>query len=340
MTVLVYSEEYKKHDEISHPENQSRLNAMLKYIDKEDSLRDLDIVSPPAASKNHILKVHSKSHVNFIKDLCIRGGGNIDFDTYTTPDTYHVAKISAGGAITASKIVLESDQSAYSIGRPPGHHSNSERSMGFCIFNNIAIAIEYLREVYKIKKFLVLDCDVHYGNGTADIFYHDPSVLYISIHQDPRTIFPGQGFVEEMGEGAGEGFNLCLPMPAYSNTNDYIYILEKILKPVASQFKADFHFLDIGFDGHSNDPLSNTNLDDDFYPWITTQMKEIAHKIALILEGGYDHETLGRCNVKVLNALNNHNENNDYDVDLSHVSEETKSLFKTIEDNFSPFFEF
>jgi len=340
LTVLVYSEEYKKHNDVYHPENQSRLNSIMNCIDKEDSLRDLNIVYPFAASKNDILKVHSRSHVNFIKDLCRRGGGNIDFDTYATPDTYQVAKISAGGAINASKIVLKSDQSAYSIGRPPGHHSNSERSMGFCIFNNIAIAIEYLREVYNIKKFLVLDCDVHYGNGTADIFYQDPSVLYISIHQDPRTIFPGKGFVEEMGEGAGEGFNLCLPMPAYATTNDYIYILEKILKPVASQFKADFHFLDIGFDGHSNDPLSNTNLDDDFYPWITTHLNEIAQKTVLILEGGYDLETLGRCNVKVLNALNNHNENNDYHVDLPSVSEETKSLFRTIKDKFSPFFEF
>jgi len=340
LTVLVYSEDYKKHDNAYHPENQTRLKAIMNYVNKEDSLKNLNIISPPAASKNEILKVHTKSHVDFIKNFCRRGGGNIDFDTYATPDTYQIAKISAGGAITASKIVFESDQSAYSIGRPPGHHSNSERSMGFCIFNNIAIAIEYLREVYKIKKFLILDCDVHYGNGTADIFYQDPNVLYISIHQDPRTIFPSQGFVEEIGKGAGEGFNLCIPMPPYSNTSDYIYILEKILKPVASQFNADFHFLDIGFDGHSSDPLSNTNLDDDFYPWITTQMNEIAHKTVLILEGGYNQETLGRCNVKVLNALNNHNENIDYDVDLHHVSEETKSLFKTIEDKFSPFFGF
>jgi len=340
MTVLVYSEEYKKHNDIYHPENQDRLKVIMDYIEKDYSLRDLDVVSPHPASKNDILKVHSQSHVNFIEDFCSKGGGNIDFDTYATPDTYQIAKLSAGGAITASQIALESNQSTYSIGRPPGHHATSQRSMGFCIFNNIAIAIEYLREVYEIKKFMVLDCDVHYGNGTADIFYHDPDVLYISIHQDPQTIFPGRGFVEEMGSFEGEGFNLCMPMPSFSNNHDYIYILEKILKPVADQFQPDFHFIDIGFDGHANDPLSNTNLDDDFYPWITAQMNEIAQKTVLILEGGYDPETMGRCNMKVLNALNNHKENNDYNVDLSHVSDETKSLFKSIKDKFSPFFEF
>ncbi|MGC9516530.1 MAG: histone deacetylase family protein [Methanomicrobiales archaeon] len=340
MTALIYSQEYKKHENKFHPENNERLISIMDHVYKEDSFRDLDILSPEIASEYDLLRVHSKSHVNFIETFCKNGGGNIDFDTYATPQSYHISKLSAGGAITASKIVVEDDTSAYSIGRPPGHHATADKSMGFCIFNNTAIAIEYLREVHKIKRFFVFDCDVHYGNGTADIFYQDPDVFYISIHQDPSTIFPGKGYVDEMGLLEGEGLNLCIPMPSYSNTNDYVYILEKILKPAAQQFQPDICFLDIGFDGHMNDPLSNINLDDYFYQWITLKMKEINPNLVLILEGGYDLEALGRCNVKVLNALENHIKNSDHNLDFSNVSGEIKNLFKTIKDNFSPFFEF
>jgi acetoin utilization deacetylase AcuC-like enzyme len=261
-------------------------------------------------------------------------------------ESYNIAKLAAGGAITASKLIFNGYNSAYSIARPPGHHATRERAMGFCLFNNLAVAIEHLKEFYGIKKFLVFDFDAHYGNGTAEIFYNNPNVLYISIHQDPRTIFPGCGFIEENGEGEGEGFNLNIPMPPGSTTQDYIYVIEEILEPVAREFSADFTFLDVGFDAHQEDPLSRINLDDTFYPWITSKMMEITSRMVLILEGGYNLGVLSRCNMQMINVLreevtNDKSEDiykNDFKVPVA--SDETMQLLNRIKDVFSPYYKF
>jgi len=339
---LVYSEDYKKHDDPHHPENKERLNVIMSALKNEGVLDEVDVISPELASREDILRVHPKAHVDYIESFSKKGGGYLDFDTYATPDTYQIARLSAGGAITASELVLNGYKSAYSLARPPGHHATSNRVMGFCIFNNMAIAIEYLKEVHKIKKFLIFDFDAHYGNGTADIFYQDHDVLYISIHQDPRTIFPGTGYIREIGSGSGEGYNLNIPMPPGSNTQDYVYILQKILPPVAQQFGADFYFVDVGFDGHMDDPLSSLSLKDDFFEWSATKMMEITESMVLILEGGYDLNALSRCNIRMIEALKDNKKGTDYyknyyKNDLK-VSDETKRRYKKIKDMFSPFF--
>ncbi|MGZ7068070.1 MAG: histone deacetylase, partial [Methanobacterium sp.] len=181
--------------------------------------------------------------------------------------------------------------------------------------------------------------DVHFGNGTSDIFYDDPNVLYISIHQDPRTLYPGRGFVDETGAGKGEGYNINIPMAPGSGTDDYIYMLEDILMPVASKFNADFYFLDVGFDGHVNDPLSSLSLDDDFYEYIIHKMKNIADSMTLILEGGYNLNVLARCNQKMINALNNMG-NVEYYTNELNIKDSNRSTLKTIKDTFSSFYEF
>ncbi|MBI5679777.1 MAG: histone deacetylase [Methanobacterium sp.] len=339
MTALIYSDEYKKHDTGNHPENQGRLNAIMSSLKNEGILDKIDIISPKPATTADLLRVHSKSHVEEVKSLCESGGGYIDYDTFAAPESYEIAKLAAGGAIQTADFALKNNEIAYSVARPPGHHATSDKSMGFCIFNNLAIALEYLKAVHKIKKFLIFDFDVHYGNGTAEIFYNDPDVLYISIHQDPRTIFPGSGFIEETGSGKGEGYNLNIPMAPSSTTDDYIYILDQILEPVASKFNADFYFVDVGFDGHVDDPLSSMALTDDFYGYIANKMKNIAGNMALILEGGYDLNALSRCNVKMINTLNNIMTEDYYKQELN-VSENTQNTFNKITDVFSPFFEF
>ena len=192
---------------------------------------------------------------------------------------------------------------------------------------------------------MIFDFDAHYGNGTAEIFINDPNVLYISIHQDPRTIFPGKGFIEEIGVGEGKGFNMNIPMPPGSSNQDYMYILERLLEPVADDFGADFYFLEVGFDAHKDDPLSRIMLDDEFYPWITSKMREIAGKMVLIFEGGYDLAALSRCNMKMINVLRD-----ELNVDggeiykgrikEKNVSDETKKIFHSIQDVFSSFYEF
>ena len=339
MTKIVYSNEYRKHETGNHPENQERLDGIMKSFKKEGILDKIDIITPCAATEEDLFRVHTKTHVEYIKKFCESGGGYIDHDTFAVPESYKIAKIAAGGAIKAAEIAFKADESAYSLARPPGHHATSNKSMGFCIFNNLAIALEHLRNENNVKKFLIFDFDVHFGNGTSQIFYNDPNVLYISIHQNPRTIFPGSGFVDEIGALDGEGCNLNIPMAVGSSTDDYIYMLDEILEPVASKFNADFYFLDVGFDGHIDDPLSSLSLTDDFYEYIIYKMKNIAESMALILEGGYNLNVLTRCNSKMINALDNIN-NKDYYKHELKVKDNNQNTLNIIKDVFSPFYEF
>ena len=197
----------------------------------------------------------------------------------------------------------------------------------------------------KIAVCLIFDFDVHYGNGTAEIFYEDPDVLYISIHQEPRTLFPGKGFIEEIGNEEGEGTNLNIPLPPGSNTNDYQYILKKILRPVADKFAPDFYLVDVGFDGHKDDPLSSIDLDDEFYGWVAVKLMDLADSLTLILEGGYDLNALYRSNEKFINGLENYkiikeeHQINSNAGNNSPVKNQTRSIYRDIKETFSPYFD-
>lgn len=339
MTYIVYSDQYKEHNTGSHPENQERLNAIVSSLKNEGLWDKLDIVTPEAAKKEDLLRVHTEEHVEYIKNFCKRGGGYIDYDTFAAPKSYEIAKLAAGGAIDAAKIALLKGDYSYSIARPPGHHATIDKSMGFCIFNNLAIALERIRHEYNVKKFLIFDIDVHFGNGTSDIFYNDPNVLYISIHQNPHTLYPGRGFVEDIGIDEGQGYNINIPMSPGSSTDDYICMVEEILIPVASEFNADFCFLDVGFDGHVDDPLSSIDLTDEFYEYIAQRMKIISHSMALVLEGGYNLDVLSRCNIKMINTLNSI-EIKDFYKEKLNVIETNQSTLKKIKETFSPFYKF
>lgn len=342
MISLVKSPEYAKHQTGSHPENQGRIEVLTDSLREEGLLDILDVHQPIPANDEDILLVHTNEHLQHLKSFTESGGGYLDYDTYASPHSYEIAKLAAGGAIKASELVLKQCDFAYSLARPPGHHATPDRAMGFCLINNLAVALKYMREKYSLQKFFIFDFDAHYGNGTAEIFYQDPHVLYVSIHQDPRTIFPGKGFIEETGTRDGEGFNLNIPMPPGSRTSDYIYILKKILEPVCSQFNADFYYLDVGFDGHQEDPLSSLLLNDDFYPWAACHMQKITPKMTLILEGGYSHQAMAQSNLKMIKVLMDKsiNEKECQPPGKLQVKDETKMIFKQIQDTFSPFFTF
>lgn len=341
---IVYSQEHQLHQTGSHPENPGRLEVIMDYLKDNGILEELEIYEPIKALEEDLLRVHTSEHLKYLDSFAQKGGGYLDFDTYLAPQSYEIAKLAAGGTIKASQLVLNDYDTAYSMVRPPGHHATSTKAMGFCLINNLAVALEYLRANHNMKKFFILDFDAHYGNGTADIFYQDPNVLYISMHQDPRTIFPGKGFIEEMGQDEGKGFNMNFPMPPGSNTSDYIYILEKILEPLSKEFKADFHFLDVGFDGHREDPLSSLQLDDDFYPWVAGEMKKLSTLLVLVLEGGYSYDAMGRSNLKMINVLKDENstykEKREELTKNLQVKDEVKNIFCKVQDNFSPFFKF
>lgn len=357
MMALVHSKDYEKHDTGIHPENKDRIRVIMNALENEGILNpaestdkfpkfegNVDVFNPKTASCRDILRVHDESYLKYLKSFCNSGGGHIDYDTVVSRDSFKIAKLAAGGAITASELVLNGYDVGYSLARPPGHHATSGKALGFCLINNLAVAVEHIKKYSSVNKFLVFDVDAHYGNGDAEIFIKDPNVLYISIHQDPRTIFPGSGFVDEIGIEEGEGFNMNIPMPPGSSTNDYVYMLERILEPVANDFDADFYFLEVGFDGHKNDPLSSLNLDDEFYPWISSKMMDIAGKLVLLFEGGYNFEVLKRCNMKMINVLKNTNDVGEdiykYSTIDSDVSDETKKIFHKIKDLFSSFYEF
>ncbi|MGD9626281.1 MAG: histone deacetylase family protein [Methanobacteriales archaeon] len=309
-------------------ENKKRTDAIMESL----SVLDPKIVEPKMASPTDILKVHTQSHLDYVKGFAERGGGYLDYDTYMTSESYNVALLAAGGAITASEIVSEDGGWAYSVARPPGHHATRDRAMGFCIFNNMAIAIEHLREK-GLDHFLIIDFDVHYGNGTADIFYDDPNVMYISIHQDPRTLYPGTGFIDEMGAGDGMGYTMNIPMPPGSNTSDYIWILSRILEPVKDEFKPSMVFLEAGFDAHKDDPLANMMIDEEFYTWMGSYMSN--ERVVAVLEGGYNLKALANSNlkfVKSLMGLENPIE------DEIRASDFVKGIFERIRSKFPEYF--
>jgi len=215
-----------------------------------------------------------------------------------------VALLAAGGAISAVKTVLDTKNTwAYSIARPPGHHATSQQAMGFCLFNNIAVAAAYLLEVRGLERILIFDFDVHFGNGTSQIFYPDPRVLYISIHQDPHTIFPGTGFIDELGQGPGKGYNINIPMAPGSGNRDYIWILKDILGKIVSEFQPQILLADVGFDAHAQDPLSRCQVDEDFYSWIGEYLMDLQGSLALFLEGGYHLNALAQSNLCLINAM-------------------------------------
>ncbi|MDO9046063.1 MAG: histone deacetylase [Methanobacteriaceae archaeon] len=373
---IVYSPEYNKHQDKFHIENKARTDAIMNNLSKQSFFNKLNIIAPSRADLNHVLSVHTPEHVNFIDEFCKKGGGNIDFDTYATSQSYQTALLSAGGAIKASKLVLnranKSENWAFSISRPPGHHATSNKSMGFCIFNNVAIAVEYLRKTYGLERFCIVDFDVHYGNGTAEIFYNDPNVLYISIHQDPRTLFPGKGFIDEEGAAEGKGYNLNIPMPPGSNNTDYIWILKEILGPVLKEFNPQILFAEAGFDGHLNDPLSRIELTEDFYSWIGQYLIEKHPRLISLLEGGYDLKSLANSSLSFIVSMDpylflseNKNEKSNFTDKFSYlqinkskikykfkeeiekeyleklyISPEVKKILSSIKDNFSPYFKF
>lgn len=350
MLALVHSSEYDAHETGDHPENKERLHHIMEPLEAEAVLnrtgrrssdKDLhpkiDVYTPEMASYEAITRVHSRSYIASLKSFCDAGGGHFDQDTVVSKHSYKIAKLAAGGSIKAAKLVLNGYDYAYSIARPPGHHATRRNAMGFCLFNNVAVAIQELKNKTHLKKFLIFDIDVHFGNGTSEIYFADPDVLYISIHQDPRTLFPGSGFIDEIGEGEGEGFNINIPMPPGSDSPDYKLMVNEILKPVAGEFKPDMYFLELGFDAHREDPLSKIQLDDDFFPWIADKMMKITKKMVMILEGGYSPSVLSRCNMKMINVLNN-NENYNEPMNEHEVGADTTQILSEIKDTFSSFY--
>lgn len=292
-TALFYHPIYLQHDTgPNHPERPSRLTAILRRLEKTKLIDKLILIEPEQASVEDIALVHTKDYIRSIEEFCKTAPHNLDPDTVISKDSFQAALFAAGAVEKAVDLILKGEiTNAFCLVRPPGHHARLAQAMGFCIFNNVAIGAKYIQKKYGITRVLIIDWDVHHGNGTEEIFYEDDTVLYISLHQYPH--YPGTGSSSDIGRGKGRGFNLNIPMEAGSGDNEYIKAFEEIIVPRARDFKPEFILISAGFDGHRDDPLSATNLTESGYRAMTDITCEIAtsyanNRLVSVLEGGYN----------------------------------------------------
>ncbi|HEV8482226.1 MAG TPA: histone deacetylase [Blastocatellia bacterium] len=297
-TALIYDPAYLKHDTGRHPESPLRLKAILAALEGDELLwARAKKLQPIAASDEDITRCHSARLVKQLKSLCERGVAFVDLDTALSSDSFEVARLAAGAAITAVDQVFSGEaDNAFAFVRPPGHHATANRAMGFCLLNNAAIGARYAQARYGAERVLIIDWDVHHGNGTQDIFYKDGSVFYFSTHQYPY--YPGTGASTERGEGEGEGTTLNIPLAAGSSARSHRQAFTEALKVIERDFPPDLIIISAGFDSRRGDPLGGLMLEDSDFREMTKEVMDIAERFATgrvvsMLEGGYNLETLG-----------------------------------------------
>jgi len=302
--VLVYSPVYLEHNPGAwHPESPLRLRAIVEKLKQENLWNN--VVDPRPAEMEEILSVHDKYYVESLKRMA-RTCTPIDSDTPVREETFEIALLAAGGALVAGELVAEGKAKyAFALVRPPGHHASRDAGGGFCYLNNIAIMAESLKE--EMGKVMIFDFDAHHGNGTQDIFYEDPDVLYVSVHQSP--LYPETGRIEEIGRGKGRGFNINVPVPPGTGDGEYATIVEDVFRPLAEQFEPNIIAVSAGFDGHREDPLAQLELSSEFYGWMAQKIFETAEDLCggravFVLEGGYSLKALAESVANILMAAN------------------------------------
>ena len=288
-----------------HPERPERLLAIERALAEREWL-GWERREAPLASEAELALVHSEGHVRGIRELCAAGGGAIDPDTYAVEASWEAARRAAGGAGAMVRALLGGeDRIGFCGTRPAGHHAERERAMGFCLFDNVAIAAELAIRELGAERVLVVDWDVHNGNGTAEIFRRRDDVLVANIHQG--GIFPGTGACEDTGSGPGEGFTINLPAPGGSGEQLWVELLEEVILPAGREFGPDLVLVSAGFDAHRADPLAGCLLEASSFARMASLVREFAAErdvpLGAVLEGGYDVDALAECVVATLAAL-------------------------------------
>jgi len=299
-TQIVYSKEFAKHNNPGHPENAKRLEIMLDNIKKANFSDKIEFIKPDILPENKLYDIHSKKMINQIKEISAVEDSWIDLDTYVCKNDFETARLAAGGLLKLCENVLNNKaENAYGLVRPPGHHATMKRSMGFCLFNNTAIAANEISK--KGKKVLVFDPDVHHGNGTQDIFYERKDVMYQSFHLYPH--FPGTGDINEIGNNKGKGYTINTPL-AYGNGNKAArQLMDEIFIPTAKKFKPDIIIISVGYDSHHSDPLGGLKLTSNFYAEIIEKFQKVQPKIVSTIEGGYNLKWIGKCLISQIGQM-------------------------------------
>jgi acetoin utilization deacetylase AcuC-like enzyme len=285
-----------------HPEQPDRLEAVLAGFENSHIKESVTELVAEPVEENEIFKVHEQRMVHHLKEVHADGGGRVDEDTKMSQGSWLAARLAAGAGLQAIKYLREGDgEAAFCAVRPPGHHATPVQSMGFCLLNNVALAAKHLLSLG--EKVLIVDYDAHHGNGTQDVFYSEPNVLFISFHQWP--LYPGTGAMGEIGEGEGEGTTLNIPLPAGATGDIYLQAWDEIALPVVERFSPTWVLVSAGFDAHRLDPITDLGLTSGDYNLITSRIIEtvpIGHRL-VFLEGGYDLKALELSTTAVLHAL-------------------------------------
>lgn len=308
-TGLVYHPAYLEHDMgAGHPESPNRLRAIMQQLETSGTAARLIRIEPRKAEDEWITQVHTPDYVAALSRYAPTSGRvSLDPDTSMSPGSLSAAYMAAGGALAAVDAIVAGEvDHVFCAVRPPGHHAEAGRAMGFCLFNNVAIAARYVQKKHGFKRVLIVDWDVHHGNGTQHSFEDDPSVLFFSTHQYPH--YPGTGRATEQGQGAGEGCTINVPMEAGEGDDEYRAIFHKALVPAADAFNPDFVIISAGFDAHKDDPLASMGLTEAGYADLTRIVAEIAKRhakgrILSSLEGGYNLKALSasvECHIQAL----------------------------------------
>ena len=290
----------------SHPEKPERIQVLLDLANALDRQK-FTLLTPRAATRADIELIHEPDHIRLVESTSTVNHYALDGDTITNRDSFAVGVLAVGGFLTLlDGIAAKESLSGFALVRPPGHHALRARAMGFCLFNTMAIGAEYLKHQYGAKKILIIDWDVHHGNGTQDSFYGDPSVLFISTHQYP--FYPGTGAINEVGAGAGEGYTINIPLPAGCSDREYMEVFQHVVVPASEKFQPEWILVSAGFDPHRRDPLAGMNVTEEGFGSMAGALLAVAERfsearIAFLLEGGYDLTGLRNSVATVLSTI-------------------------------------
>ena len=306
-TAVVIDEEYLKHHPGEfHPERPARIKVLLDLAAALDDA-EFQLLPPRAATRAQIETCHSTDHIALIESTSRANEYALDGDTITSRDSFGVSLLAVGGFLRMLDAIAAGEcRGGFALVRPPGHHARPEQAMGFCLFNTMAIGVEHLKRAHHAQRVLVMDWDVHHGNGTQEMFYADPSVLFMSTHQFP--FYPGTGAAREVGAGAGEGYTLNIPLPAGCADGEYLGAFRDVIVPAVKKFKPDWILVSAGFDPHRRDPLGGMELTESGFAAMARALLRLADeyaggKIAFLLEGGYDLTALNASVAAVLNEI-------------------------------------
>lgn len=333
MVGFISSPRYVDHDTgPHHPERPDRIRAIHRavreagLISSSDPFPDFKLalgtvssdgakaieLEPYRADEQWVLTVHTPDHLSYLRRVIEAGGWVLDQgDTRVGESSYEIALLSLGGVLRACDAVMTAEQGlkrAFAAVRPPGHHAEPERAMGFCLFSNVAIGARYLQRKYGVKRVAIVDFDVHHGNGTQAAFEADPTVFFVSMHENPRTLYPGSGFEWEVGVGPGRGYTMNVPMNARSGDEEYLAALKSKVIPAVEAFGPEILMISAGFDAHVDDPLAHIELSEQGFERMTRELVGLAERkcggrVISTLEGGYNLRALGRSVVRHMVAL-------------------------------------